>query len=87
MVQDQATCQQNLIRLLKALKTHLKQKSVTVTTITTTSSSSVSSSTAAAKTTISSATNPALANLLAAVDNSGNKLSMFHNLLWFEIKL
>jgi len=66
LVQDQSVSQQNLIRLLKALKTHLKQKTV------------ISSSNTNNKTGASTATNPTLANLIAAAafDNNGNKLSM-----------
>jgi hypothetical protein len=73
LVQDQSTSQQNLIRLLKALKTHLKQKTVI------SSSSNVNNKTAP-----STSTNPTLANLIAtaATDNNANKLSMFKN---FEV--
>jgi hypothetical protein len=66
LVQDQSTSQQNLIRLLKALKTHLKQKTV------------LSSSNQNNKTALSASTTSTLANLIAAAaaDNNGNKLSM-----------
>jgi hypothetical protein len=73
LVQDQSVSQQNLIRLLKALKTHLKQKTVT------TSLLSSSSSTTGIKTAASSTTNTAIASLIAAVDNSGNRLSMLNS--------
>ncbi len=58
LVQDQSTSQQNLIRVLKALKTYLKQK-----TILNTNNKNVLS-------------NSTIANLIAATDNNGNKLSM-----------
>ncbi|CAF3059373.1 unnamed protein product [Rotaria sp. Silwood2] len=75
LVQDQSVSQQNLIRLLKALKTHLKQK--TAISSTSSSSSSSSSSNTTNKTIASTSTNSTLANLIAAAasDNSGNKLN------------
>ncbi|CAF3793816.1 unnamed protein product [Rotaria sp. Silwood1] len=71
LVQDQSIGQQNLIRLLKALKTHLKQKTAIP------SSSSSSTTNISTKTIVSTSTNPTLANLMAAAasDNNGNKLS------------
>jgi hypothetical protein len=67
LVQDQTNSQQNLIRLLKALKTHLKQRTVLP------SSLNVNN-----KTSTPTSTNPTLANLIAvsAVDNNGNRLSI-----------
>ena len=69
LVQDQSVCQQNLSRLLKALKTHLKQKSVI--------SSSNTSSSSRLSGTISA--NSSFSNLLSASalgDIGGNRLSM-----------
>ncbi|CAF1560349.1 unnamed protein product [Rotaria sordida] len=73
LVQDQSVGQQNLIRLLKALKTHLKQKIAI---------SSSSSSNTTNKTIAATSTNPTLTNLIAitASDSTGNKLSMFENI-------
>ncbi|CAM4756822.1 unnamed protein product [Rotaria magnacalcarata] len=68
LVQDQSASQQNLIRLLKALKTQLKQKTVTTSLLS-------SPSTTGIKTAASSTTNTTIANLIAAVDNSGNRLN------------
>ncbi|CAF3974914.1 unnamed protein product [Rotaria magnacalcarata] len=72
LVQDQSASQQNLIRLLKALKTQLKQKTVTTSLLS-------SPSTTGIKTAASSTTNTTIANLIAAVDNSGNRLSMLNS--------
>lgn len=74
LVQDQSISQQNLIRLLKALKTHLKQKTVQLSS--NTNNRTIPNSTANSTTTMS--TNSTLANLIATavVDNNGNKLSM-----------
>ncbi|CAF1205961.1 unnamed protein product [Rotaria sordida] len=68
LVQDQSVGQQNLIRLLKALKTHLKQKIAI---------SSSSSSNTTNKTIAATSTNPTLTNLIAitASDSTGNKLN------------
>jgi hypothetical protein len=77
LVQDAATSQQNLTRLLKALKTHLKPKMPMA-----------SSSNINAKSSTSTASSSALANLVSGTtttsDSSGAKLSTFTSMNTIE---